>query len=224
MGALLHRLGCSGCYKGEHWRERRSKAGSVEGCAAPAMSNKKSRHRYEHFFHRSRSSQTGNQKKEILALKVQKSAEHYTEAAVDEIDLLEKVGEKKRDREKGFGEKHPGLEVPPFHCVTLVTSFIHPSPHGEHMCMVFTLHGQNLLWLVKHHNYQGIPVSVVKELAWGILEGLDFLHEVCGIIHTDLTPENVLMRHEYEIGGTKGGKGKEEVVDAAEKGGEGKVR
>jgi serine/threonine-protein kinase SRPK3 len=26
-----------------------------------------------------------------------------------------------------------------------------------------------------------------------VLQGLDFLHRVCGVIHTDLKPENVML-------------------------------
>jgi serine/threonine-protein kinase SRPK3 len=43
--------------------------------------------------------QTEGEGGEVMALKVQKSAEHYTEAAVDEIELLERVGEMKKEKE-----------------------------------------------------------------------------------------------------------------------------
>ncbi|GMH78719.1 hypothetical protein TrST_g13939 [Triparma strigata] len=97
------------------------------------------------------------------------------------------------------------------------------------MCMVFTLHGQNLLWLIKEYDYKGVPQHIVKELAVGILEGLRFLHEKCEIIHTDLKPENVLLERDFyaeeeeEGGGGEGegeggegereGKGGEKVVE-----------
>lgn len=38
------------------------------------------------------------------------------------------------------------------------------------MCMVFTLHGQNLLWLIKEFDYKGVPIDIVKELGRGVLE------------------------------------------------------
>jgi len=35
-----------------------------------------------------------------------------------------------------------------------------------------------------------------KSLCWlQVLHGLDYLHADCGLIHTDLKPENVMLRH-----------------------------
>lgn len=59
--------------------------------------------------------------------------------------------------------------------------------------MVFELMGPNLLNLIKHYNFQGIPMDLVRKIAIHILIGLDHLHRRCGIIHTDLKPENVLV-------------------------------
>ena len=53
--------------------------------------------------------------------------------------------------------------------------------------------GVNLLELIKRYNYKGIPVEICKKIAQQVLIGLDFLHRVCGVIHTDLKPENVLL-------------------------------
>ena len=47
-----------------------------------------------------------------------------------------------------------------------------------------------------------IPIDIVKKLSKEILEGLDFLHRICGVIHTDLKPENVLSistENEYKM-------------------------
>jgi hypothetical protein len=62
---------------------------------------------------------------EILfrTLQVQKSAKHYTEAAMDEITLLTQI----RD-----GDPHNNK-----HCVHLLDWFEHVGPHGKHVCMVF---------------------------------------------------------------------------------------
>lgn len=64
--------------------------------------------------------------------------------------------------------------------------------------MVFEVLGQNLLCLIKEYNHGGIPLPTVKAISKEVLEGLDYLHSKCGIIHTDLKPENVLLCLEPE--------------------------
>ncbi|ORY05114.1 kinase-like protein [Basidiobolus meristosporus CBS 931.73] len=116
-----------------------------------------------------------------VALKVVKSAPHYTETALDEIKLLERVYSANSDS--------PGR----LYVVELLDHFKHAGPNGVHVCMVFEVLGENLLSLIKKYNHKGIPTNIVKEISRQILLGLDYLHRECGIIHTDLKPENVLI-------------------------------
>jgi serine/threonine-protein kinase SRPK3 len=116
-----------------------------------------------------------------VALKVVRSAAHYTETALDEIKLLNKVVDANKE--------HPGRR----HVVSLLDSFNHKGPHGMHVCMVFEVLGENLLGLIKRWNHRGIPMPLVKQITKQVLLGLDYLHRECGIIHTDLKPENVLI-------------------------------
>lgn len=116
-----------------------------------------------------------------VALKVVRSAAHYTETAIDEIKLLKKVVDANPD--------HPGRK----HVVSLLDSFEHKGPNGTHVCMVFEVLGENLLGLIKRWNHRGIPIALVKQITKQVLLGLDHLHRECGIIHTDLKPENVLI-------------------------------
>ncbi|KAL4916353.1 protein kinase [Aspergillus aurantiobrunneus] len=55
----------------------------------------------------------------------------------------------------------------------LLEQFTHTGPNGDHVCLTFD-------W------------SVTQQL----LLGLDFLHNECGIIHTDLKPTNILLELE----------------------------
>lgn len=116
-----------------------------------------------------------------VALKVVRSAAHYTETAIDEIKLLNKIVQANPD--------HPGRK----HVVSLLDSFEHKGPNGTHVCMVFEVLGENLLGLIKKWNHRGIPMPLVKQITKQVLLGLDYLHRECGIIHTDLKPENVLI-------------------------------
>lgn len=145
----------------------------------------------------------------FYAVKVQKSAEHYTEAAMDEVELLNCVA-KERNKVKTQFEKSPaskdkdGVIVSAIwdhskHVATLHDSFFHTGPNGRHMCMVFSMLGCNLLSVIKAYNYRGIPIPVVKKMIKGVAKGLDFLHRKCKIIHTDLKPENVLLQFQTQI-------------------------
>ncbi|KAL8862352.1 MAG: hypothetical protein Q9178_001361 [Gyalolechia marmorata] len=116
-----------------------------------------------------------------VALKVVRSAAHYTETAIDEIKLLQKIVQS--------NPNHPGKK----HVVSLLDSFEHKGPNGVHVCMVFEVLGENLLGLIKRWNHRGIPMPLVKQITKQVLLGLDYLHRECGIIHTDLKPENVLI-------------------------------
>jgi len=59
--------------------------------------------------------------------------------------------------------------------------------------MAFEVLGKNLLSLIKRYEYRGIPIPIVKNITRQMLLGLDYMHRVCGVIHTDLKPENVVF-------------------------------
>jgi len=57
------------------------------------------------------------------------------------------------------------------------------------VCMAFEVLGSNLLTLIRQYRHRGIPLSIVKRIVKQILMGLEYLHDKCHIIHTDLKPE-----------------------------------
>ncbi|XP_023261926.1 SRSF protein kinase 3-like isoform X3 [Seriola lalandi dorsalis] len=121
------------------------------------------------------------QKKRFVALKVVKSAPHYTETALDEIKLLRCV----RDSDPS----DPHRET----IVQLIDDFKISGVNGVHVCMVLEVLGHQLLkWIIKS-NYMGLPLLCVKTIIKQVLQGLDYLHTKCKIIHTDIKPENILL-------------------------------
>ncbi|KAG5837821.1 hypothetical protein ANANG_G00217090 [Anguilla anguilla] len=121
------------------------------------------------------------QGKRFVAMKVVKSAEHYTETALDEIKLLRTV--------RNTDPDDPNRE----RVVQLLDDFKISGVNGTHVCMVFEVMGHHLLkWIIKS-NYQGLPLPCVKTIIRQVLQGLDYLHTKCKIIHTDIKPENILM-------------------------------
>ncbi|CAE7217787.1 unnamed protein product [Rhizoctonia solani] len=87
-----------------------------------------------------------------VALKVVKSAPRYTETALDEIKLLQRL--------ISGDVNHPGRR----HVIGFLDHFRHKGPNGNHVCMVFEVLGENLLGLIKRHQariFSGGPVVLI---------------------------------------------------------------
>ncbi|EHN00780.1 Sky1p [Saccharomyces cerevisiae x Saccharomyces kudriavzevii VIN7] len=126
-----------------------------------------------------------------VAMKIVRSDKVYTEAAEDEIKLLQRVNDADNTKDDSMGANH---------ILKLLDHFNHKGPNGVHVVMVFEVLGENLLALIKKYEHRGIPLIYVKQISKQLLLGLDYMHRRCGIIHTDIKPENILM----EIGDVEG--------------------
>lgn len=115
------------------------------------------------------------------ALKVVKSAGRYAETARDEIKLLRKVA--------AGSLSHPGRE----HVVAFFDAFQHTVGQDAHVCIVCEPLGENLLSLLERNKRKGVPMPVVKVITKQVLQGLQYLHDECDLIHTDIKPENISM-------------------------------
>lgn len=114
-----------------------------------------------------------------MALKIQKSAAQFAEAALHEIEVLSAIANGDPSNSK--------------YVVRLVDHFKHAGPNGQHLCMVLEFLGDSLLGLIRYNRYEGLRLNKVRELCKCILTGLDYMHRELGIIHSDLKPENILL-------------------------------
>ncbi|KAI0757348.1 kinase-like protein [Daedaleopsis nitida] len=122
-----------------------------------------------------------NQTRRHTALKVVKSAGRYAETARDEIKLLRQVMD--------ANPSHRGRS----HIVSFLDHFEHSGPEDSHICLIFEPLGENLLALIERHKKTGVAVDLVRVIAKQMLLGLQYLHDECDLVHTDIKPENILI-------------------------------
>mmetsp|Transcript_5458 Transcript_5458/g.9230 ORF Transcript_5458/g.9230 Transcript_5458/m.9230 type:complete len:195 (-) Transcript_5458:2084-2668(-) len=137
-----------------------------------------------------------------VALKIQRGQQQYLEAAYDEIEILDQCASYWMKKEwlaslkRYYADKPQMLKAinsDDSYCVQLLNCFLHNGPNGTHFVTVFEILGVNLLEVIKRYNYKGAPLPIVRQMAKQCLIGLDFLHRMCKVIHTDLKPENVSL-------------------------------
>jgi serine/threonine-protein kinase SRPK3 len=113
----------------------------------------------------------------LVAIKIQKGAEHYDQAALDEKKILSELP--REDSDSKF-------------VVNLLNFFTIHGPEGRHRCLVFETMWKDVYYLIRSMGYAGLPPPLIQLIGYQVLRGLSFLHSN-NIIHTDIKPENFLI-------------------------------
>ena len=118
--------------------------------------------------------------KRIVAIKVQKGGKDNNEAAQDEIKFLHKLTQNNKTNQP---------------IIRLQNNFTTKVFGKKHYCMVFNKYGNDLYSLFKYlnKNNKKLPINIIKHITQQIFQGLKFIHSN-NIIHTDIKPENILLR------------------------------
>uniref|UniRef100_A0A3B3XQ57 non-specific serine/threonine protein kinase n=1 Tax=Poecilia mexicana TaxID=48701 RepID=A0A3B3XQ57_9TELE len=115
-----------------------------------------------------------------VAVKVLKSGAGFAQAGQDEQALLR--------YSSGPVSRHPSSQ----RIVQLLDEFKLVGVNGV-LCLVLELLGPSLrTWQLCLGN-PGLMQPWVKQILSQVLQGLDYLHTRCKIIHTDIKPENILL-------------------------------
>lgn len=75
----------------------------------------------------------------------------------------------------------------------LIDAFEHEGPNGNHVCMIFPLMAQALYKFGQMFEPPTVPGNILKKFTKQVLAAIDYAHSQ-GIIHTDITPNNIMVK------------------------------
>jgi len=119
--------------------------------------------------------EVANHENKLLALKVIRSQPFFRNKAMKEVKTMLRVAENASNDEEGSSN-----------VLLLLDHFM----HGDHLCMAYHKLGVSLRQLGKQ------PLDKVVPFSNQLLLGLRYLHESTGLVHCDVKPDNLLLRHD----------------------------
>ncbi|KAJ2977856.1 hypothetical protein NUW58_g7680 [Xylaria curta] len=81
---------------------------------------------------------------------------------------------------------------------TSIDEFQLNGPDGTHSCLVYTPMRETLFQLQHRLQRERLAPPLFKFFMYCLLEGLDYLHTKCGLIHTDIKDDNIMVTLENE--------------------------
>ncbi|MCJ1384038.1 hypothetical protein MMC17_007154 [Xylographa soralifera] len=124
------------------------------------------------------------QSRQFFALKMSTNSPDDKAATTHEVDISRRV--------TNADPKHKG-----YHVVRhLHDSFEVEGPNGTHTCLVLELLREPLWLFLQHLRVDYMPQVVLKPTCQMILDGLDYLHTRCHVIHTDIKSDNIMLKLE----------------------------
>ena len=115
--------------------------------------------------------------RERCAIKVIHDIHRHRDASRIEARMIRDV--QRADRGRGWSG-----------CVQLLDTFYH---RGHH-CLVFPRYGPSLYNLIESNGRDAYSTEGIRAVLHGLLKAVAFLHSI-SIVHTDIKPENVLLKH-----------------------------
>ncbi|CAL1705919.1 unnamed protein product [Somion occarium] len=118
----------------------------------------------------------------LLAIKVlTDEVTSYQGKHAFELDILKNI------QAHAKSSTHAGIH----HLLTLQDYFYERGDEGEHLFLVTDVLDRTLLQVQQSANSRKLPMPLVKSITRQLLLALDFLHDVCQVVHTELeTNEN----------------------------------
>ncbi|KAI3603905.1 kinase-like protein [Moniliophthora roreri] len=102
----------------------------------------------------------------------------------DEVRMLQKIA--------AAQPSHRGFR----HNLALYDTFEFRGSHGIHMCLVTEVLGYSVDYIRKQNDDGDwrLSMALTKRITKQLLYSLEYLHDVCGIVHTDIKHDNILFR------------------------------
>ncbi|KAI1116421.1 serine/threonine protein kinase [Nemania sp. NC0429] len=120
-------------------------------------------------------------RREFLALKVLSAECYGTGHDIFEREILKRL--------KDGDQTQPGYE----YIAHLLDDFEHEGPNGKHICLVFELCGETLRSFGAWFPDSMIPNSIMRRFAIMLICAVELAHDQ-GVIHTDIQPNNILVK------------------------------